>query len=139
MFYDALTSEHFNWTKLCTRVAAAFVRKLRLNKNSKACSIIDDTIIERPSSKKVELLARTYDHVFHRTTKGFTQLLLSWTDGISTFPAAFSILSSPSEKNRITPAVKTDGRTQGALRRREAVMHWPEMVRPAETRSERGY
>ena len=38
------------------------------------------------------------------------------------------MLSSPGEKNRIMPAVKTDGRTQGALRRREAVMHKPEMV-----------
>lgn len=128
VFYDALTSGHFNWTKLCTGVAAAFVRKLRLNKDSRACFIIDDTIIGRPRSKKAELLARTYDHVFHRTTKGFTQLLLSWTDGRSTIPAAFSMLSSPGEKNRIMPAVKTDGRTQGALRRREAVMHKPEMV-----------
>lgn len=25
VFYDALTDGHFNWTKLCTRVAAAFV------------------------------------------------------------------------------------------------------------------
>ena len=128
VFYDALTDGHFNWTKLCTRVAAAFVRKLRMGEDSSACFIIDDTIIGRSRSKKVELLARVHDHVFHRTTKGFTQLLLSWTDGRSTIPAAFCMLSSPEKKNRLMPAVKTDGRTQGALRRREAVMHKPEMV-----------
>lgn len=50
------------------------------------CFVLDDTIMERPRSKKVELLSRAYDHVSHRQVKGFTNLLLAWTDGLSSVP-----------------------------------------------------
>lgn len=36
----------------------------------------DDSVIRRNRSKKVELLARVYDHVEHKFQKGFTLLTL---------------------------------------------------------------
>ena len=74
--------------------------------------------MERPRSKKVELLSRTYDHVSHRQVKGFTNLLLAWTDGLSSVPVINAVVSSSKiicpERNDI------DKRTHGAERRKEA-------------------
>ena len=85
---------------------------------SEKCFILDDTVMERPRSKNVELLSKTYDHVFHRHVKGFTNLLLAWTDGFSTVPVANAIVATShiicKERTNI------DQRTHGAKRRKEA-------------------
>ena len=59
--------------------------------------ILDDSVIKRNRSKKVELLARVYDHVEHKFQKGFTLLTLGWSDGYSFIPTGFNLLSSASE------------------------------------------
>ena len=46
--------------------------------------IIDDSVFERNHSKKVELLAKVYDHAKHKYRFGFRMLTLGWSDG-STF------------------------------------------------------
>lgn len=53
--------------------------------------IIDDSMFERNRSKKVELLARIYDHVKHAYRFGFRMLTLGWSDG-STFMPVNSVL-----------------------------------------------
>ena len=35
---------------------------------------------------QMELLSRVYDHVIHKTVKGFNMLTLGWTDGYSFVP-----------------------------------------------------
>ena len=73
--------------------------------------IIDDSIVERNRSKKVELLAKVYDHAKHKYRFGFRMLTLGWSDG-STFPPVNSILlSTENKKNRINEAAKVDKRS----------------------------
>ncbi|WP_157047837.1 hypothetical protein [Cellulosilyticum ruminicola] len=58
-------------------------------------------------SKSVELLAKVYDHVFHRYQKGFTMLTLGWSDGYNFLPVDFAMLSSSTESNCLVKASTT--------------------------------
>lgn len=131
VFYEFMGNARYDWSKLVTQLASRVIRQLRrkMPKGIRACFIIDDTIIERPRAKKVELCARIFNHVTGRMVKGFTHLLLSWNDGRSTIPVSFSVLSSANAKNRCTEAdEKVDMRTCGGKRRKEAVLKKPQMV-----------
>lgn len=118
VFYDITSNPKLNWRKLCLLLALKLIRKIAPTMTCAKCFVLDDTIMERPRSKKVELLSRTYDHVSHRQVKGFTNLLLAWTDGLSSVPVINAVVSSSKiicpERNDI------DKRTNGAKRRKEA-------------------
>ena len=118
VFYDVTSNPKLNWRKLCLLLATRLIGKLSPTMTSEKCFILDDTVMERPRSKNVELLSKTYDHVFHRHVKGFTNLLLAWTDGFSTVPVANAIVATShilcSERSNL------DQRTHGAKRRKEA-------------------
>ena len=117
VFYDITSNPKLNWRKLCLLLAQKLIRKITPTMTCAKCFVLDDTIMERPRSKKVELLSRTYDHVSHRQVKGFTNLLLAWTDGLSSVPVINAVVSSSKiicpERNDI------DKRTHGAERRKE--------------------
>ena len=118
VFYDITSNPKLNWRKLCLLLAQKLILKITPTMTCAKCFVLDDTIMERPRSKKVELLSRTYDHVSHRQVKGFTNLLLAWTDGLSSVPVINAVVSSSKiicpERNDI------DKRTHGAERRKEA-------------------
>ena len=59
---------------LAVKVTSAFDRLTRPERVN--VLILDDSVIKRNRSKKVELLARVYDHVEHKLQKGFTLLTL---------------------------------------------------------------
>lgn len=85
-----------------------------LNKGRKYtvnCLVVDDTMIERPCGKKVELLSRQFNHVIEKTVKGFTNLSLGWTDGFSFNPVINYLITSAKEKNQIMPD-KTKGKSR---------------------------
>ncbi len=74
-------------------------------------------MFERCHSKKVELLAKVYDHAKHAYKFGFRMLTLGWTDG-STFISINSVLlSSENRKSPINDAVSVDKRSAGYKRR----------------------
>lgn len=118
VFYDITSNPKLNWRKLCLLLAQKLILKITPTMTCTKCFVLDDTIMERPRSKKVELLSRTYDHVSHRQVKGFTNLLLAWTDGLSSVPVINAVVSSSKiicpERNDI------DKRTHGAERRKKA-------------------
>jgi len=63
--YDFLRSERFNWRKLLLLLAAkaiSFIDGLT-DVDRQQVLIIDDSVIERPRSKKVELLSKVYEAV----------------------------------------------------------------------------
>lgn len=85
--------------------------------------VLDDSVIKRNRSKKVELLARIYDHVEHRFQKGFSLLTLGWTDGYSFVPVAFNMLSSAKQSNRYQEmSAGIDHRTNGYKFRKESML-----------------
>jgi hypothetical protein len=73
--------------------------------------------------KKVELLARVFDHTQHRYVKGFRKLTLGWSDGSSFIPLAFSLLSSKDPKNRLyEQGPDVPEHSPGNARREEAIL-----------------
>ena len=122
--YRFLSEPRHNWRKLMllfTSVVIARIRKLSDKGKRKFCFIVDDSILERPKAKEVELLARLYDHVFHRYVKGFNCLQPGWSDGCSYIPVANALMSSSKSKNGYHDANdELDHRTCGCRARKEA-------------------
>ena len=99
--------------------------------NRETVLILDDTSVQRPRAKKVDLLARLYDHAEKKFLKGFRMLTLAWSDGASLVPLDFALLSSTNPCNRYQGVLKQlDRRTCGARRRREAVTKSTSLLAP---------
>ena len=102
-YYRFLNEGRYNWRKfillLSARIAAYFTTLTR--ENRARCFVLDDSVIARNRSKKVELLSNVYNHVIHRTERGFNLLLLGWTDGYSFLPVQYIMLASAKAKSRI--------------------------------------
>lgn len=128
-YYRFLSNCHYNWRRfvlLLAGRAAAYFSTLTRPERVK-CFVLDDSVIPRGRSKKVELLSFVYDHVIHKTVRGFNLLLLGWTDGYSFLPVAFNMLASAKAEKRIVPVnTAIDKRTNGAKARKDAIMRKPE-------------
>lgn len=131
--YDFLRSSRFSWRRFLLRLAAkvcAVFQELTSD-DRESVLIIDDSTVHRPRAKKVELLARVFDHSESKFLKGFRLLSLCWSDGNSLAPLDFVLLSSPNKKNRIQGVTKqVDSRTCGAKRRQEAVCKSTTLIGP---------
>lgn len=129
--YRFLNHSKFNWRRFLLSLSTATVSKVsRLTKSDRPkVLIVDDSAYERNRSKKVELLARCFDHASQkmRFYKGFRMLTLGWSDGATFMPIDFSLLSSKKSKiNGISD--KVDKRTSGYKRREEALQTAPEQL-----------
>lgn len=125
-YYRFLNKVSYNWSRflmlLAVKVTSAFDRLTRPERVN--VLILDDSVIKRNRSKKMELLARVYDHVEHKFQKGFTLLTLGWSDGYSFVPTGFNLLSSASESNRYNEVSDSiDHRTNGYKVRKASMMH----------------
>lgn len=118
--YRFLNSSSINWTKftslLSSSVANSTITKLT-DEDRVNVLIIDDTMFERSSSKKVELLCKVYDHAKNTYKNGFRLLTLGWSDGNTFLPVNSCLLSSANPKTRINEAKKLDKRSIGFKRR----------------------
>ena len=124
-YYRFLNETSYNWKKflslLAVKVTTAFDRLTRPERVK--AFVLDDSVIKRNRSKKVELLARVYDHVTHKFQKGFTLLTLGWTDGYSFVPVGFNMLSSAKQENRYQEVSDNiDHRTNGYKARKESML-----------------
>jgi hypothetical protein len=131
--YDVLRRPNFNWRALLLSLSAAVIRFFisLSNERRETVLIIDDSIVERPRSKKVELLARVRDHCTGKYLRGFRFLNLAWSDGASTAPVDFALLSSSKPENRYQGVTtEVDKRSCGYLRRKEAIKKVTELLEP---------
>jgi hypothetical protein len=124
--YRFLNNPQSNWRllllKLSSTIINDFISPLTGVDRAKVL-IVDDSLFSRNRSKKVELLARIFDHTQHRYVKGFRKLTLGWSDGASFIPLAFALLSSKEPENRLYeqgPIVPED--SPGHARRKEAIL-----------------
>ena len=87
--YWFLNESRYNWKRFITLLAVRVTGYFNfLTKADCIISLVlDHSVIPRERSKKVELLSRVYDHVIHKTVKGFNMLALGWTDGYSSSTA----------------------------------------------------
>lgn len=116
-YYRLLKNHRFNWRNLLLKVFVTVSKPLaRLSDKRKQVLIIDDTCIKK-RGKKIELLSYQYDHSTHQHFRGFTQVFLGWSDGLSFLPVDFCVKAGKTFINNTTK--KMDRRTVGAKRRKE--------------------
>ena len=128
-YYRFLNETSYNWKKflflLSLKVTTAFDHLTRPERVK--AFVLDDSVIKRNRSKKVELLARIYDHVEHKFQRGFSMLTLGWTDGYSFVPVGFNMLSSANKANRFQETTDNiDHRTNGYKARKDSMLSKPE-------------
>lgn len=131
--YDLLKGCTYNWRRLllmlAVRIYGIFSRLT--DDDREDVLIIDDSTYDRSRSKKVELLSRVFDHSTGRYLRGFRLLTVCWSDGVSTLPLDFTLLSSAKAKNRYQESTKqVDKRCCAYRRRQEATMKATEHLGP---------
>lgn len=121
--YRFMKMIQINWIRFTTLLASRIIKDAIVPLDSKERTnvlIIDDSMFERNRnrSKKVELLAKAYNHANHRYRFGFRMLTLGWSDGSTLLLPINSVLhSSENKKNRVNEATDVDKRTVGYKRR----------------------
>lgn len=129
--YDLLRCPKHNWRKVLLSIAVkliSFFNPLTCEEREKVL-IIDDSPYDRSRSKKVELLAKVYDHAAKKFFRGFRMLSVCWSDGVTLLPLDFVLLSSSKERNRYQDVTKDlDKRTCGHIRRKEATEKATDLV-----------
>lgn len=118
--YRFMKMSQINWIRFTTLLAGRIIKEAVLpldSENRVNVLTIDDSMFERNRSKKVELLAKVYDHAKHSYKFGFRMLTLGWSDGSSFLPVNCVLLSSENRKNRMNEAKAMDKRTVGYKRR----------------------
>lgn len=122
--YDLLENPRYNWRQFLLRLVMRIIVVLELltSEEREKVLVADDSDYDRSRSKKVELLARIYDHNSGKYLKGFKLLTLGWSDGVTFLPLDFVLRSSANAVNRIQGIIKElDKRTCGYKRRQEAM------------------
>ena len=118
-FYRFLNSRKTNWlrfTTLLSREVSKTIEPLTGEDRINAF-VVDDSLFERTSCKKIELGSRVFDHTSMRYTKGFRLMTLGWADGNTFLPVNSSLLASSKASNLIGPQECHDGRSLAAKRR----------------------
>ena len=126
-----ISNSKHNWSLLLLLVAKTAISIISSlnNKGHINTLCVDDTVIERPRGKKIEGLSRTFNHVIGKTVKGYANLLITWTDGITNIPVASELMSSRKEDCIIRKHNKRiDKRSAGGKRRANSVMRKPKLL-----------
>ena len=119
--YRFMKMIQINWIRFTTILSARIIKDaiIPLDSEDRAnVLIIDDSMFERNCSKKVELLAKVYDHAKHAYRFGFRMLTLGWSDGSTFLQVNSVLLSTENRQNRINEATDVDKRTVGYRRRK---------------------
>lgn len=122
--YRMLNGVKYNWRRFIHSLSARVIGLISplTGPDRVKVLIIDDTVVPRNRSKKVELLAKIHDHTSMRFKKGFNMLTIGWSDGYSFVPTDFAMLSSANKTNRYQEINKNiDKRTNGYKRRIESM------------------
>ena len=122
--YRFMKMLQINWIRFTTILSSRIIKDaiVPLDSEDRAnVLIIDDSMFERNRSKKVELLAKAYDHAKRCYKFGFRMLTLGWSDGSTFLPVNSILLSTENKKNRINEAKEIDKRSVGYKRRMLAV------------------
>lgn len=131
--YDILKGTTYNWRRLLLMLGVklhSFFSRLTEEKRESVL-IIDDSSYDRSRSKKVELLSRVKDHTTGNFIRGFRMLTICWSDGVSSLPLDFALLSSAKKSNRYCESKKQlDKRCCAYRRRQEATMKSTELLEP---------
>ena len=118
--YRLKNSTHIDWKRFTTLLASRIIGETigpLTSEDRRNAFIVDDSIFERKGAKKVELLAKVYDHASHSFTRGFRMLTLGWSDGVTFLPVNSCLLSSEKESSRINESCDVEPNSNGAKAR----------------------
>ena len=116
---DARTNRQRFTTLLSASIICRFMKPLT-DETRKDVFIVDDSLFDRSRSKKVELLAKVFDHCSMKYKSGFRMLTLGWSDGNSFVPVNYSLLSAAEDKSLICGGRHYDARSLTGRRRRQS-------------------
>lgn len=128
-YYRFLNNSSFNWSKFITLLSAKIIAYFdTLTKpNRVMCLVLDDSVVTRERSKKVELLSFVFNHVIGKTVKGFNMLTVGWTDGFSFIPVGFNMMASANADKRIVESNDgIDKRSNGYKTRKDSMVQKPD-------------
>lgn len=131
VMYRFLNESRYNWRRFYQLLSLKVVGRFEKLTSAQRIRvfIVDDSVMGRERSKKVELLARIFDHVSGRFIRGYNLLTLGWSDGYSFAPIDFTLMSSGKAKNRLCEMREDlDRRSIGYKRRIEAMNPKPDAV-----------
>ncbi len=118
--YRFLNDVRINWQRFTTLLSADIIcrfMKPLTDEKRKDVFIIDDSLFDRSRSRKVEMLARVFDHCSMKYKSGFRMLTLGWSDGNSFVPVSHCLLSAAEDKNLLCEGKHYDGRSLAGRRR----------------------
>ena len=121
--YRFLNNTRTNWQRFTTLLSSNIINgfmKPLTDEKRKDVFIVDDSLFDRSRSKKVELLARVFDHCSMKYKSGFRMLALGWSDGNSFVPVSHCLLSAAEDKNLLCEGEQYDGRSLAGRRRLQA-------------------
>ena len=130
-FYRFLNSTKTNWLRFTSLLAADIVNndiKGLTDDKRRNVFIIDDSLFDRSSCKKIELGSKVFDHTDMHFKKGFRMLTLSWSDGNTLIRVKSCLLASAKDTNIIGPVKNFDNRTLAGKRRKLAQAKAPEAM-----------
>ena len=107
VFYRFMNSCRINWRRFTMLLSSRIIRETiepLTSENRQNVFIIDDSLFSRNRSKKVELLARVFDHAHQEFVYGFRLLTLGWSDGNTFLPVRHCLLSTENANNRMVEA-----------------------------------
>ncbi len=137
--YRFLNDARINWQRFATLLSSHIIchfMKPLTDEKRKDVFIVDDSLFDRPRSKKVELLAKVFDHCSMKYRAGLRMLTLGWPDGNSFVPINHCLLSAAKDKNLLCEGKHYDGRSlAGRIRlqsRRKATDVMVELIHSAQ-------
>jgi hypothetical protein len=94
--YRFLENIHINWHVFLLRLSTVIIRHvvgLTDDKDNRYALLVDDTPLTK-CGKAMELVSKYFNHVTMGYEYGYRILTLAWTDGVTTIPVRYSLLSS---------------------------------------------
>lgn len=123
-FYRFMNDPKINWLRFTTflsRKVADTVEPLTDAERVNAF-VVDDSLFERTSCKRIELGSRVFDHVSMKYRKGYHLITLGLTDGNKFLPVNSNLLASSKASDLIGHAFNYDGRSLASKRKKLAQM-----------------
>lgn len=125
-YYRFISNHRYNWRRFINLLALKVITHLeKFSLWQDRVLILDDTT-QPKRGKQIELVSWVFDSVAKKSTLGFKNLVLGWSDGLSFIPFDFTLVASSNRPNNHEKAL--DKRTIGARRRKDALSSKTELA-----------
>jgi hypothetical protein len=129
VFYRLSTRTSINWRRFMMDISLKVVRHFKsFSSWQQRVLVIDDTVIQK-AGKKIEEVSWVFDHSKGKSVKGFSAVVLGWSDRSSFIPVDFALQRSSQKVFKQSTTPEMDKRALAWHRRQEAVKDKPTLVK----------